>query len=277
MRTWKSWLIPSLVIIMGLAVILSEAGILVELGKIRVNKLINPLVLILYVAALVLVWLRYRLESTSFYQWLAMALVFKVGLILESFLFRWLFPPLLFVWEQPGFYKLISFTHHALQQGGEVLFVVLLVYALGQYDTRVKFTTVFKPPGLAIIILTLMAGLAINFYFLPGINQPNLAVFRYLIIKSLVAGICIYGLVLAWPKMKVYGNTILKGLVLFLAIHVVVYLISFIDMLLFILWQKPVFPMVSIHFLSIITLVLPVLLVAGLIADKYTNGTDRRI
>ncbi|MBF7084225.1 hypothetical protein IT084_14820 [Desulfallas sp. Bu1-1] len=269
MQRWKSVLISLLVIMLGLSVILNEAGVLTELSKIKVGKLLNPLGFILYAIAVILAWRRYRMEGTSFYKWLAISLTLKAGLLLESIMFRQLQPPMQFIFEQPVVYKLISLANYALQQGGGVLVALLLIYTIGNYGTRVRFYTVFKPCWMAMICLTFIAGLAINiFIFNYSFNRPSFAVAGYLVIDSLLAGIYIYGFVLARQKIRVYGNMLLKWLALFFALDVITWLINIIFTIIFLLLKKTVFSMAQIHLMAVISIALPALLVIALIRDK---------
>lgn len=209
------------------------------------------------------------MKGTSFYKWLAISLTLETGLLLESIILRQLQPPVELVLEQPVLYKLISLANYTLQQGGGILFALLLVYTAGNYGTRVRFNAVFKPRWTAMICLVFMTGLAIRIFILNySFNRPGLAAAGYLAIDSLLAGICIYGFMQAQQKVKAYGDLLLKWLVLFFALNVMTWLVNIIFTIIIFSLKKTLFSMVQMHLVTVISTVLPALLVIALIRDR---------
>ncbi|WP_066638577.1 hypothetical protein [Desulfolucanica intricata] len=266
----KKNIIPVVIaVLLGLSVIITEAGVLDELNITSIGLLTLPLKTALYAAAAFLAWRRYKKFDTCFYRWVTISLALYLVLGMENWLFKQINFPL-----QPSpelsFYDAVNLANIFLQQGGSILFTVLLVYAISIYDKQVEFFKVFKPRWLILLCSFFTLGVIISVLTINQ-QQNDLNFAGFMIIAGLKIIIYFYGIVIASQKLKV---SIIKWFFAFFTVGALSDVVILMNNLLIFITKNSFYPMFQIYVLQAAALIMPALLVAAFLINIEKNAAN---
>lgn len=255
--------LAAVVILLGLAVVVTESGALAYLPKGWWLRFLQPLSGLLYAIAGFLSWRYYQFTNNVFFKILAIPLFIHAGITLESVLPGLIHYPL----SMPGqlsVFQVVQMLHAFLQLAGGFLFAFLLVYAISNYNgykwpLKGKFLM-----ALAIFIISYTAwriGMLIWKLALPHAIEYMLMLTG----SVLITVVYFDGIRMALEIIKATGSRLLKWLVAAMVLEIILSLSWIFSWLFFYLGFGTQLAMYYNYAMLSITISIPVLLLTALV------------
>ena len=201
-------------ILCGLYVILSKGGVWARLtNTFELFTMINFIIFLLYAIGAMLAWQLTKKKEDLFFKWLAAALLLMVALMGENMLFR------LFVNHDPFAEgkNLLLYMQRAntmVVHLGNLLAMMLMVFAVFNYRDKVNFLTVFKPAVIFFMILAFTLGTIVPMVLFA--REPHLltanSILSYMFLLELLimAWLYYYGLRTSIIKYRLFPGPLFQ-------------------------------------------------------------------
>lgn len=201
-------------ILCGLYVILSKGGVWARLtNTFELFTMINLIIFLLYAIGAMLAWQLTKKKEDLFFKWLAAALLLMVALMGENMLFR------LFVNHDPFAEgkNLLLYMQRAntmVVHLGNLLAMMLMVFAVFNYRDKVNFLTVFKPAVIFFMILAFTLGTIVPMVLFA--REPHLltanSILSYMFLLELLimAWLYYYGLRTSIIKYRLFPGPLFQ-------------------------------------------------------------------
>ena len=214
MNDMKSKVSVGVGILCGLYVILSKGGVWARLtNTFELFTMINLIIFLLYAIGAMLAWQLTKKKEDLFFKWLAAALLLMVALMGENMLFR------LFVNHDPFAEgkNLLLYMQRAntmVVHLGNLLAMMLMVFAVFNYRDKVNFLTVFKPAVIFFMILAFTLGTIVPMVLFA--REPHLltanSILSYMFLLELLimAWLYYYGLRTSIIKYRLFPGPLFQ-------------------------------------------------------------------
>ncbi|MEG6510915.1 hypothetical protein V6C32_03245 [Desulforamulus ruminis] len=214
MNDMKSKVSVGVGILCGLYVILSKGGVWARLtNTFELFTMINFIIFLLYAIGAMLAWQLTKKKEDLFFKWLAAALLLMVALMGENMLFR------LFVNHDPFAEgkNLLLYMQRAntmVVHLGNLLAMMLMVFAVFNYRDKVNFLTVFKPAVIFFMILAFTLGTIVPMVLFA--REPHLltanSILSYMFLLELLimAWLYYYGLRTSIIKYRLFPGPLFQ-------------------------------------------------------------------
>ncbi|MEG6616202.1 hypothetical protein V6C27_07155 [Peptococcaceae bacterium 1198_IL3148] len=181
----------------------------------------------LYLIIGILSWMGFKRSGNGFFKWMFAFAVINIILSFESTLFRQLVQQLYNTQSYSDYtstiYVITNIIASALNIALHIIIALLPIYAISNYDDKLKFLDVFKPRMLMAIIL-FWAFLTIYISVMHFQQVPALSKSYLIFVVANSAGfiaIAIYGVKKSLDKYRVHNCQLFKWLMAYFATNVI--------------------------------------------------------
>ncbi|WP_273483325.1 hypothetical protein [Desulforamulus ruminis] len=204
MNDMKSKVPVGVGILCGLYVIFSKGGVWAKLtNTYELFTVIHFIIFLLYAVGAMFAWQLTKKEDDLFFKWLAAALLLMVALMGENMLFRLFVNPDPFT-EGKNLLLYMQRANTIFVHLGNVLVMMLMVFAVFNYRDKVNFLTVFKPAVMFLMISAFTLGTIVPMFLfarVPHLLTPN-SILSYMFLLEL--------LIMAWLYYYGFRTSITK-------------------------------------------------------------------
>ncbi|MTI85577.1 MAG: hypothetical protein FH756_17190 [Firmicutes bacterium] len=176
--------------------------------------------------------------------------------------------------------QLTNWINSGIQQGGDLAFVLLLVFAFANYGEKVSFTSVYRASWIILASLVYIFQIIITSPMLKtlavGLNLPLF--FTHIILSGFGAALFIYAVIILRQKRQAGDNLLLKGLLFFAALSALFGIVAIFNNILhnvLYLAGTPYLPHTYYnYFLVLANLSKPTILLAALLIYMQSQKTE---
>jgi len=264
----KAAALAAIVILLGLSVVLTESKVLAYLPANWWLRLLEPVRGLLIAVAGFLSWKYYKQSHNIFFKLLAFALFFSTVMELKDLLFSIVANFHLAYPGQFSIHPVIRLVQILFQQAGAFLFAILLVHAIRNYGVRERSVTLQRGFLLLLVVFSLLWVTWAAYTMLRSdLNRSFDLTTIFIIVHSvLLTVIYLDGIRIAMRKKSISENWLLKSLVTVMAMEIFLSLTWVFPFFVLNAWLGTTFSVIYNYTTMFISIAIPVLFVAGLVA-----------